>query len=181
MRITERQKKFCEEYLIDFNATAAYLRAGYSGSYKSANANGSKLLANTVIQAYLCKLREQTSNESRVSRSSTLDLVYDRAIANIADVVDFNASGSTLKASNQLPKSVSRGISSIKWTVTKEGDLYPSVTMKPDGGAIKILSDFYGLTSGFDQIREGLKKFGIAMVVDEESEIGWRLEKHEEA
>ena len=28
--MTEKQKRFCEEYLIDLNATQAALRAGYS-------------------------------------------------------------------------------------------------------------------------------------------------------
>ena len=156
------------------------MRAGYSAAYKTAASNGSKLLLNPVIQSYLCKLRAQDSEKAGVNRADALKLVYARASSNIADVVDFDAGGSILKDSKALPQSVSRGISSIKWTMTKEGDMLPSVTMKPDGGAIKILSDFYGLTSGFDQLIEGLKKFGIAMVPDETAVTGWRLEPHKD-
>ena len=45
--MTERQKRFCEEYLIDCNAT----RAGYSS--KGAGQSAEKLLKNTEIQSYL--------------------------------------------------------------------------------------------------------------------------------
>ena len=30
MKLTEKQKRFCDEYLIDLNATQAAIRAGYS-------------------------------------------------------------------------------------------------------------------------------------------------------
>ena len=29
MKLTEKQKRFCEEYLVDLNATQAAARAGY--------------------------------------------------------------------------------------------------------------------------------------------------------
>lgn len=51
MAITAKQKRFCDEYLIDLNATQAAIRAGYSNKY--ANTNVSKLLQNTTIKAYL--------------------------------------------------------------------------------------------------------------------------------
>lgn len=51
--MTDRQKFFCEEYLIDLNATQAAIRAGYSEKYANTNAN--KLLQNTTIQEYIKK------------------------------------------------------------------------------------------------------------------------------
>ena len=49
--VTDKQKRFCDEYLIDLNATQAAIRAGYSSKY--ANTNASKLLQNTTIKKYL--------------------------------------------------------------------------------------------------------------------------------
>ena len=51
--MTEKQKIFCDEYLIDLNATQAAIRAGYSEKYAHTNAN--KLLQNTTIQEYIQK------------------------------------------------------------------------------------------------------------------------------
>ena len=59
--MTARQMRFCDEYLIDLNATQAAIRAGYSAKY--ANTNVSKLLQNTSIKEYLEKrMAEKTSS-----------------------------------------------------------------------------------------------------------------------
>lgn len=44
--MTEKQKLFCEEYLIDLNATQAALRAGYSE--KTAYSIGNENLKNLI-------------------------------------------------------------------------------------------------------------------------------------
>ena len=51
MALTDKQKRFCDEYLIDLNATQAAIRAGYTEKY--ANTNASKLLQNTTRQRLL--------------------------------------------------------------------------------------------------------------------------------
>ena len=45
--LTDNQQGFVEEYLIDLNATQAYIRAGFSAEL--ANTNAVKLLQNTTI------------------------------------------------------------------------------------------------------------------------------------
>lgn len=49
--MTEKQRRFADEYLIDCNATQAAIRAGYSP--KTANEQGNRLLANVSIKAYI--------------------------------------------------------------------------------------------------------------------------------
>ena len=51
--MTEKQKLFCEEYLIDLNATQAALRAGYSE--KTAYSIGNENLKKPEIQEYIQK------------------------------------------------------------------------------------------------------------------------------
>lgn len=51
--MTEKQKRFCDEYLISLNATQAAIKAGYSNKYAHTNAN--KLLQITTIRQYLDK------------------------------------------------------------------------------------------------------------------------------
>lgn len=50
-KLTPRQQRFVDEYLIDLNATQAALRAGYST--KGATVRGSELLANRKVQERL--------------------------------------------------------------------------------------------------------------------------------
>ena len=51
--MTEKQKRFVEEYLIDLNATQAAIRAGFS--VRTANEQGSRMLANVSIQTAISK------------------------------------------------------------------------------------------------------------------------------
>ncbi len=51
MALTAKQKRFCDEYLIDFNATQAAIRAGYSE--RTAYSQGQRLLKNVEVQKYL--------------------------------------------------------------------------------------------------------------------------------
>lgn len=57
-KLTEKQKRFCDEYLIDLNATQAAIRAGYSA--KNANNIASENLAKPNIQNYI---RERMSEK----------------------------------------------------------------------------------------------------------------------
>ena len=50
-KMTPKQQRFCDEYLISLNATQAAIRAGYTEKYAHTNAN--KLLQNTTIKAFI--------------------------------------------------------------------------------------------------------------------------------
>lgn len=52
--MTDKQARFCEEYMIDLNATQAAIRAGYSP--KTANEQAARLLANVSIQNRIAQL-----------------------------------------------------------------------------------------------------------------------------
>lgn len=55
--MTEKQKRFCDEYLIDLNATQAAIKAGYSS--KSARAVASRLLTDANVKSYISKRMEE--------------------------------------------------------------------------------------------------------------------------
>lgn len=60
-KMTAKQQRFCDEYLIDLNATQAAIRAGYSPHY--ANTNASKLLQITTIKDFLQKRMAKKEKE----------------------------------------------------------------------------------------------------------------------
>ena len=63
--MTAKQQRFCEEYLIDLNATRAAIRAGYSP--KSAKTNGPRLLENAGIRARVEAMMARLSRRTGVS------------------------------------------------------------------------------------------------------------------
>ncbi|WP_214797692.1 terminase small subunit [Exiguobacterium sp. s5] len=78
--MNERQKRFCDEYLVDLNATQAAIRAGYSEKYAGQNAD--KLLKNTKIKDYIdarlkSKERSLIASQDEVLQALTRILAGD--------------------------------------------------------------------------------------------------------
>lgn len=71
--MTDKQKLFCDEYLIDMNATRAY-KAVYATCKKdgTARTNGNKLLTKTDIQAYLDSRRKAIEEKAIITQEMIL-------------------------------------------------------------------------------------------------------------
>ena len=62
MPMTAKQKRFCNEYLIDCNATQAAIRAGYSA--KTAYSVGQRMLKNVEVKKYIDEQFEKLKNDN---------------------------------------------------------------------------------------------------------------------
>ena len=60
--MTKKQKRFADEYLIDFNATQAAIRAGYSAA--TAKQMGSRLLSKVDIKNYIDEQMKQMHDKN---------------------------------------------------------------------------------------------------------------------
>lgn len=60
--MTGKQQRFCDEYLIDCNATRAAIAAGYSK--QTAYSQGQRLLKNVEIKNYIAHQQEERSKQS---------------------------------------------------------------------------------------------------------------------
>lgn len=80
MALNERQKRFCNEYMIDLNATQAAIRAGYS--VKTAQEQSARLLSNVMIQGEIQRLQAEISRRTGISQ--------DRVIRELAKIAFLN-------------------------------------------------------------------------------------------
>lgn len=87
--MTDKQKRFCEEYLIDLNATQAAIRAGYSP--KTANEQGSQLLANVSVRTCIDASMAERSKRTGVNQDRVIRELARLAFVNAADVIDFDS------------------------------------------------------------------------------------------
>lgn len=71
--LNDRQRRFCEEYVIDLNATQSDIRAGYSKN--TAAVIGSENLSKENIKKYLDKL--MTEREEEIRNSSLIPIDRD--------------------------------------------------------------------------------------------------------
>lgn len=60
-KMTAKQQRFCDEYIIDLNATQAAIRAGYSEKY--AHTNAAKLLQITTIKDFIADRMAEKEKE----------------------------------------------------------------------------------------------------------------------
>jgi phage terminase small subunit len=76
-KLTDRQRRFVAEYLIDLNATAAYKRAGYTGKGKSAENAASRLLGNVGVAAVLKTAMEKRSSDLGIDANYVLSTIKE--------------------------------------------------------------------------------------------------------
>lgn len=84
--MTEKQKRFTEEYLIDLNATQAAIRAGYSP--KNADKIGHELLGKTRVSEAISKAMAERSKRTGINQDRVLMELAKIGFAKITDVVD---------------------------------------------------------------------------------------------
>jgi len=67
---TDKQKKFCREYIIDLNASAAAIRAGYSP--KTAGEQAVALLKDPNVSKFVKGLQEKIAKKLEITAEMVL-------------------------------------------------------------------------------------------------------------
>jgi phage terminase small subunit len=111
--LTDKEERFCLEYLIDLNATQAAKRAGYSE--KTANEIGSQNLAKLSIQNRISELKQARVKRTEITADKVLKELAKIGFANISDYL---IDGMSMKEMSSIARKKSAAIASIKKTVT---------------------------------------------------------------
>jgi len=120
-KITDKQKTFCKEFMIDLNGTQAAIRTGYSE--KTANEQASRLLANVNIQGYLQKLKDKRSNKLEITAEGILKELYNWAYGDFTELMELS-----MQEIKELPVEIRRLITGFERVITS-GD-NPSEKLK---------------------------------------------------
>lgn len=95
MKLTAKQTRFVQEYMVDLNATQAAIRAGYS-----------KKTANRIASENLSKLDIQIAiQEAQKARQKRTEVAQDYVIGKLKEITDKDASDcqdSDLKYSSKI-------------------------------------------------------------------------------
>ncbi len=73
--LTDKQKLFCDEYLIDLNAKQAAIRSGYSEA--TAENQASRLLSNVKLKEYIKERQEKVGNKLQLDSEWVLQRLKD--------------------------------------------------------------------------------------------------------
>lgn len=85
--LTDKQRAFCEEYIIDFNGAQAAIRAGYAE--KTARITAAKLLTKSNIQSYLSELIQERKERVKVSQDDVIRELSHIAFDDIKNYLKF--------------------------------------------------------------------------------------------
>lgn len=136
--LTDKQRRFCEEYLVDLNSAQACLRAGYET--KNPKQMGFQLLENTAIRISIDALRAERSKGS--------DVTKDFVLKGIQKAIRLAENAGNLNALLRGHELLARHLGMFVERTEISG---------PDGGAIetrKIEEDVAAFTSNIARIKE---------------------------
>ena len=131
-KLTEKQQRFVEEYLIDLNATQAAIRAGYS--VKTANEQGCQNLAKLNISQAISERMAERSKRTGVNQDRVVQELAKVAFIKMTDVVGPNGKIKDTASEDDLSC-----IESIKY---KHSDTYSGYSVEME---VKIASKLKAL------------------------------------
>jgi phage terminase small subunit len=180
--LNPRQDRFCQEYLVDLNATQAAIRAGYSAA--SAGEHSSELLKNPNIQARVGALKAEREAKTGISAEKVLQQFWDIASYRIEDILDFDGEICTFKPLKNWPRSAKAAVSMVKYNSETRGTGDNQVTttkleFKSDDRlrALDSIAKHLGMFDSFPGAISTLKTYGIELKRNPEGE--WVVAKDE--
>lgn len=148
--MTQKQKRFIEEYLIDLNATQAAIRAGYSPD--TAQQTGSENLSKPVIRAQIDRAMAERSKRTGVNAERVIQELAKIAFVNAAEVIDPKTA--TVKE-DALPEDTA-AIQSVKVKTFGEDGLEREIKMADKLKALELLGKHLGMFKDRIELSGGL-------------------------
>ena len=144
MSLTNKQVRFCEEYVIDLNATQAAIRAGYSKN--TARFIGCENLTKPNLQQKLADLQAETAKRNQVTVDMIIAELKELGFSNLSDFMD---DGKMLPLA-EVAESKLKTISQVKLTRTTNDDYEREI----------IEFKFYDKLSALDKLARHLGFYG---------------------
>lgn len=124
MKLTDKQKRFVDEYLVDLNATQAAIRAGYSA--KTAEWIGPQLLGKTHVSEVIRDRQQARADRTEITQDRVLKELARIAFGDPRKVMTWGPHGVTLIDSKTLTDDEAAMVSEA------------SETQSLNGGSIKM-------------------------------------------
>lgn len=117
--LTDKQRLFVAEYLVDLNATQAAIRAGYSK--KTAASQGQRLLRNVEISNALSEAYGARIERTGITADRVLEEYARLGFSDMRQFLSWDASGVLWKDSEDLDEGAAACISEVSETISEGG------------------------------------------------------------
>lgn len=144
-RLTKRQERFCEEYMIDLNGTQAAIRAGYSPD--SAAQIAYENMRKPEIRARIETMQAERSKRTGINQDRVLREIAAVAFASGGDIIDFET-GKIRKNLSEEDRAAIVGMK-IKYSPYADGGIVEQeIKLAPKMDALQMLGDHLGIFDG---------------------------------
>lgn len=139
--MTEKQKIFADEYLIDLNATRAY-RVAYPSVKREeiAAVNGSRMLRNAKVAEYIQKRMQDRQKRTEITQDRVLQELAAIAFAKTTDYAEIKNECVRIKDTGDLDEQQVRAIAGIK-----EGKFGVEIKLNDKEKALELLGRHLGM------------------------------------
>ena len=139
--MTEKQKIFTDEYLIDLNATRAY-RAAYPSVKKeqTAAAAAARMLRNVKVQEYIADRMEERQKRTEITQDRVLEELAAIAFARATDYAQVIGGTVQIRNTEELSEEQVKAIAGIK-----EGKFGVELKLNDKEKALELLGRHLGM------------------------------------
>jgi phage terminase small subunit len=109
--LTDKQKRFCDEYLVDLNGTRAYRQVYKVKTDNTAAVNAARLLTNAKIQTYIQQKQKKLQEKTGITIERVLNEYARIAFSDLRAL--YNEDGS-LKKINELTEEEAAAIAGVE-------------------------------------------------------------------
>ena len=139
--MTEKQKIFADEYLIDLNATRAYRKAYPSVKRDETAAQaGSRMLRNVKVAVYIQERMQERQKRTEITQDRVLQELAAIAFAKATDYAEVKDECVKIKDTKDLDEQQIRAIAGIK-----EGKFGIEVKLNDKEKALELLGRHLGM------------------------------------
>lgn len=139
--MTEKQKIFADEYLIDLNATRAYRKA-YPSVRKDETAAqaGSRMLRNVKVAGYIAERMQARQERTEITQDKVLEELAAIAFARATDYAEVKDDQVIIKDTSGLSENQIKAIAGIK-----QGKFGIEVKLSDKEKALELLGRHLGM------------------------------------
>lgn len=142
MTLTSKQEEFCQQYLVDLNATQAAIRAGYSK--KTARSVGHENLTKPDVAGRIEELKALRAERTRVDADKVVRELARIAFTDMRSFVKWGPDGVTLIASEELSDDDAPAVTEVSESFGENGRTLRFKLGHKDS-ALKLLAQHVGV------------------------------------
>lgn len=160
-KLTPKQARFVEEYLVDANGTQAAIRAGYSK--RSAKVTASQNLSKANIAAEIAKNRAARSVRTQITADDVVQRLQLLASAELPNAASWDSVSVALVDSDKLSPAERAAVRSVKM-----GQYGPEIRFSDPAPYLRMLGEHTGL---FEALQQQQQMIQVNIVVDDKREV----------